>query len=72
MTLARRRRMAVLIAVVLSALCAIASPARAVDPGQPAPDFKLPSTTGADVSLSDFHGKRWVLLEFYAADFVPT
>jgi len=33
--------------------------------------FKLPSTLGNDIALSDFRGKKWVLLEFYAADFVP-
>jgi AhpC/TSA family protein len=47
-------------------------PARAVEVGEPAPAFSLPSTTGADISLSDFRGKKWVLLEFYGADFVPT
>jgi hypothetical protein len=47
-------------------------PAVAVEVGQPAPDFKLPSTMGGDVSLSDFRGKKWVLLEFYSADFAPT
>jgi peroxiredoxin len=44
----------------------------AVDVGEPAPDFKLPGTMGSDVSLSDFRGKKWVLLEFYGADFSPT
>jgi len=46
-------------------------PARAVEVGEPAPDFTLASTTGADISLSDFRGKKWVLLEFYGADFTP-
>jgi hypothetical protein len=46
-------------------------PARAVDVGEPAPAFTLPSTDGRDISLSDFHGKKWVLLEFYGADFTP-
>jgi hypothetical protein len=49
-----------------------ADPAIAVEAGQAAPDFKLPGTTGGDVSLGDFRGKKWVLLEFYGADFVPT
>ena len=53
--------------VVLSSGLAVA-----VEVGQPAPDFKLPSTTGTDVSLADFRGKKWILLEFYGADFVPT
>jgi peroxiredoxin len=47
-------------------------PAAAVEVGERAPDFTLASTTGADISLSDFRGKKWVLLEFYGADFVPT
>ena len=46
-------------------------PARAVEVGEPAPAFTMASTTGGDVSLSDFRGKKWVLLEFYAADFAP-
>jgi hypothetical protein len=48
-----------------------AGPAAAVEVGQPAPDFKLPSTFGTDIALSDFRGKKWVLLEFYGVDFSP-
>jgi AhpC/TSA family len=44
----------------------------AVDVGEPAPGFTLPSTAGGDISLSDFRGKKFVLLEFYGADFAPT
>jgi peroxiredoxin len=40
--------------------------------GEKTPDFKLPATTGVDISLSDFKGKKFVLLEFYGAAFVPT
>ena len=47
-------------------------PAWAVEVGQPAPAFTLASTTGGDISLNDFRGKKWVLLEFYGADFAPT
>ena len=43
-----------------------------VEVGEPAPGFKLPATTGGDISLSDFRGKKFVLLEFYGADFAPT
>jgi cytochrome oxidase Cu insertion factor (SCO1/SenC/PrrC family) len=46
-------------------------PAKAVEVGEPAPAFTLPSTDGRDISLSDFRGKKWVLLEFYGADFAP-
>ncbi len=44
----------------------------ALDVGDKAPDFKLPSTNGVDISLSGFRGKKWVFLEFFAAAFVPT
>ena len=40
--------------------------------GEPAPDFTLPSTTGEEISLSEFRGKKHVLLEFYGVDFAPT
>jgi hypothetical protein len=46
--------------------------ASAVDVGARAPEFDLPATTGVNISLSDFKGKKWVFLEFYAADFAPT
>ena len=63
----------VLLATILGmTLVAIGPPpARAVEVGEPAPAFKLPSTTGGDISLNDFRGKKWVLLEFYGADFAP-
>jgi len=57
---------------VLLVLLATASLASALDVGDKAPDFKLPSTNGVDIALSDFRGKKWVFLEFYAAAFVPT
>ncbi len=44
----------------------------AVEIGEPAPGFTLPATTGGEISLSDFRGKKFVLLEFYGADFSPT
>jgi hypothetical protein len=59
-------------AVVILSIVILPGAARAVDVGQPAPTFSLASTTGGDISLSDFRGKEWVLLEFYGADFAPT
>ena len=44
----------------------------ALDVGEQAPDFLLPSTVGDKVSLQQFRGKQLVLLEFYTNDFVPT
>lgn len=40
-------------------------------PGDAAPDFTLPSTVGDKVSLSDYRGKKNVLLLFYPLDFSP-
>lgn len=37
---------------------------RFVKLGQPAPDFTLPSVHGEDVSLSDYRGKKNVVLVF--------
>ncbi|MFN9787374.1 MAG: peroxiredoxin, partial [Planctomycetia bacterium] len=39
-------------------------------PGQKAPAFSLPSTSGATVSLGDFAGKQ-VVLYFYPRDNTP-
>ena len=39
--------------------------------GRPAPDFKLPSTTGESVSLKQFKGKKTVVLYFYPKDETP-
>ncbi len=58
--------------LVLAGVIISPGPARAVDVGESAPEFTLPSTTGADISLKDFRGKKFVLLEFYGGDFHPT
>ena len=65
-----------LMSVVITALLTLATgftPATAAGPGvgDAAPDFTLPATTGESISLSQFRGKRVVLLEFYGADFSP-
>jgi peroxiredoxin Q/BCP len=63
----------VLLGMVLAVSSILNTPrAAAVEVGEPAPDFKLPSTNGVDIGLGDFKGKKWVFLEFYAADFSPT
>jgi hypothetical protein len=72
MILDRRSLIAIFLGVALSWVPIGARPAMAVEAGQLAPDFKLPSTMGTDIALSDFRGKKWVLLEFYHADFAPT
>ena len=39
--------------------------------GKPAPDFSLPSTTGENISLKQFKGKKTVILYFYPKDETP-
>jgi len=43
----------------------------ALEVGDKAPDFTLQSTTGGTISLSQFRGKKIVLLEFYGLDYSP-
>jgi len=66
------RRVMVLVSALLVALGGLEG-AAAAGPGvgDKAPDFTLPATTGASISLSQFRGKKVVLLEFYGADFAP-
>ena len=61
-----------LLNVLLSGVLGVASVATAVEIGEKAPDFRLPSTTGENISLSQFRGKKPVLIEFYRDDFAPT
>ena len=36
--------------------------------GQPAPDFRLPATTEAEIALSSYTGQADVVLVFYCFD----
>lgn len=58
--------------LTLAVTLLLAATATAVEIGQPAPDFSLPSTSGEKVSLSQFKGKKHVLIQFYSVDFNPT
>ena len=55
----------------LSALLWIGA-ASAIEVGENAPGFELPSTQGGKFALSSFKGKKNVLIEFYVLDFTPT
>jgi peroxiredoxin Q/BCP len=39
--------------------------------GRPAPDFNLPSTSGENITLRQFKGKKTVVLYFYPKDETP-
>jgi AhpC/TSA family len=66
------RKVLFFLILLLAGGLGMASAAWAIEVGDRAPDFKLPATTGVDISLSEFRGKKWVLVEFYGADFQPT
>ena len=59
------------IAVAL-ALFAFPGVAAAVEVGEKAPDFELPSTKEGKFKLSSLAGKKNVVIQFYVLDFTPT
>lgn len=46
--------------------------ATALEVGDKAPDFNLPSTKGGNFKLSDLAGKKTLVIQFYVIDFTPT
>ena len=70
--LAKRIKRLFLLGILLVGMLGVTSMAAAVEIGEKAPDFTLPSTMEEKISLSQFQGKKPVLIEFYGADFVPT
>jgi hypothetical protein len=71
MLLRHMRHLILLLALLSGLLCGLRS-AAALDVGDKAPDFTLPSTTGALISLQQFLGKKHLLIEFYVRAFGPT
>lgn len=61
-----------LLGVLLAGVLSVPGVATALEVGEQAPDFTLPSTTGGKISLSEFRGKKAVLVEFFVAVFGPT
>jgi hypothetical protein len=57
--------------VLLFGLLGTVRVSSAIDVGDQAPGFSLPATTGGKISLSQFRGKKLVLIEFYGADYSP-
>jgi len=57
-----------LLGVLLAGVLVGASVATALEVGEKALDFTLPSTTGEKISLSQFRGKKLVLIEFYVGE----
>ena len=46
--------------------------AAALEVGDKAPDFELPSTQSGKFKLSDQIGRKNVIIQFYVLDFTPT
>ena len=60
------------IAIFLSVLLLLSpTPLLAVEVGDKAPDFELPSTRGGKLKLGSLRGKS-VLINFYFTDYSPT
>ena len=70
--IAKRTRCLVVVGVLVVGTLGVVSAALAIEVGERAPDFTLPSTTGETISLSQFRNKKLVLLEFYVNDFGAT
>jgi peroxiredoxin len=67
-----KRRGFVAATVLALALAGLPGTAAAVEVGDKAPDFELPSTKGGNLKLSSYQGKKNVILQFYVLDFAPT
>ena len=59
-----------LVSVLAAALVLVASPVLALSVGDQAPDFTAQTNQG-EVSLSDYLGKKNVILAFYFAIYTP-
>jgi hypothetical protein len=71
MLLRYMRHLTLLLSLLSGLLFGLRS-AAALDVGDKAPDFTLPSTTGERISLHQFLGKKHLLIEFYVQAFGPT
>jgi len=60
--------MLLLLGMILAGALVGTHVALALEVGEEAPDFTLPSTLGEEISLRPFRGKQLVLIEFYGGD----
>jgi peroxiredoxin len=61
-----------LAAMILTlSLAGLSGTAAALEVGDKAPDFDLPSTKGGNLKLSSLAGKKSLVIQFYVLDFTP-
>jgi peroxiredoxin len=65
----RKLRFLLLASTAAALIAQINPPKTHLKVGDEAPDFTLPSTSGEKVKLSDFRGKKNVVLAFFPAAF---
>jgi AhpC/TSA family len=70
--LSKRIRSLFWFGLLLAGVLGAAGIATAVEVGEKAPDFTLPSTMGGQISLSQFQSKTLVLLKFHVNDYGVT
>lgn len=63
------RRLLVIVAALIVTLGSVSSARAELKVGDKAPDFTLPDQNGNKVKLSDFLGKKNVVLAFYVLAF---
>jgi AhpC/TSA family protein len=66
--LAKQHRSLIALGMLFAGMLGVAGIATALEVGEKAPDFTLSSTTGENISLSQFRGKTAVLIEFYVGE----
>ncbi len=67
-----KRNGSILAIVLALSLFAFPGLVAAVEVGDKAPDFELPSTKDGKFKLSGLAGKKNVVIQFYVLDFAPT
>lgn len=70
-TLTKCLRFLILLGMLLAGVLVFTGVAAALEIGDRAPNFSLPSTTGEKISLRQFLGQKHVLIQFYKTDFNP-
>ena len=65
----RKSTISVVAGLLFAGFCLAAGAADVPAVGARAPDFALPSSTGKEIKLADFAGKKAVVLFFYIGAF---